>query len=116
MKNESLKQKQISQKIIPPVAKNRKIHMNTEIENARVDFNALNHPEKSINKYDTGDGSEWEKEFFTNISDYDSSSTYFSAKYFCSTVVSSQGISKLCFLITEWVHQFSSNVTFDKQL
>ena len=50
MKNESLKQKQISQKIIPPVAKNRKIHMNTEKENATVDFNALNHPEKvSIN-------------------------------------------------------------------
>ena len=58
MKDESLKQKQISQKIIPPVAKNRKIRVNTEIENTRVDFNALNHLEKSINKYDTGDSSE----------------------------------------------------------
>ena len=64
MKDASLKQKQISQKIIPSVAKNRKIHKNTEIENTRFDFNTLNHLEESINKYDRGDGSEWEKEFF----------------------------------------------------
>ena len=88
MKDTSLKQKQINQNIIPPVAKNRKIHKNTEIENTRVDFNPLNHLEESINKYDTGDGSEWEKPFSTYISDYDSSSTNFSPKYFCSTVLS----------------------------
>ena len=38
-----------------------------------VAFKMLNYAEESINTYDTGDKSEWESDFSTDISDYDSS-------------------------------------------
>ena len=60
---------------MPIVAKKKKIDNNTEIENTSVNFNTLNYPEKSVNTYDTDDESEWECDFSTYISNYDSSST-----------------------------------------
>ena len=42
---------------MPPGAKNKKVHSNTELENLIVDFNTLNCPEKSINSRDTSDES-----------------------------------------------------------
>ena len=60
---------------MPIVAKKKKIDNNTEIENTSVNFNTLNYPEKSVNTYDTDDESEWERDFSTYISNYDSSST-----------------------------------------
>ena len=41
-----------------PVARNKNAESNTEIENASVDFDALNYQEESINTNDTGDDSE----------------------------------------------------------
>ena len=46
-----------------PVAKNKKVDSNTEIENSRVDFNTLSYPEENINACGTGDESEWESDF-----------------------------------------------------
>ena len=43
-----------------------------------VDFNTLNYPEEIINRYDTGDESQWESDFSTDISKYDSLSTVYS--------------------------------------
>ena len=60
---------------MPIVAKKKKTDNNTEIENTSVNFNTLNYPEKSVNTYDTDDESEWERDFSTYISNYDSSST-----------------------------------------
>ena len=60
---------------MPIVAKKKKIDNNTEIENTSVNFNTLNYPEKSVNTYDTDDESEWERDFSTYTSNYDSSST-----------------------------------------
>ena len=58
-------------KIMPPVARNKNIDSNAEIENTSVDSNTLNYPEESINTYDTVDGSEWESDFSTDINGYD---------------------------------------------
>ena len=74
---ESLK-KQKSLQIVPLVAKNHKVDSNIEIENTMVDFNTLNYSEEIINRYDTGDESEWESTFSTDISKYDSLSTVYS--------------------------------------
>lgn len=63
---------------MPPGAKNKKVHSNTELENLIVDFNTLNCPEKSINSRDTSDESKQESIFSSDIGYYDSSSTDFS--------------------------------------
>ena len=68
-KKSLLKQKSIQ--IIPPLAKNKRVGSNKEIENTSVD--RLNYPKESINTYNTGDESEWKKEFSTDESDYDAS-------------------------------------------
>ena len=60
---------------MPIVAKKKEIDSHTEIENTSVNFNTLNYPEKSVNTYVTDDESEWERDFSTYISNYDSSST-----------------------------------------
>ena len=52
----------------PPATKNIKVESNTEIENTSFDFNTLNYAEESINACDTGDESEWENDFYTDIS------------------------------------------------
>ena len=43
------------------------------MENISVDFRTLNHPEESVNTNNTGDESEWENDFSTDISDFNSS-------------------------------------------
>ena len=48
---------------MPPVAKNKNAESNTEIENASVDFDALNYQEESINTIDSSDDSEWRSDF-----------------------------------------------------
>ena len=48
----------------------------------------LNYPEESINTYDTGDESEWDRDFSANISDYDSSGTDHSLEFFFSYAAS----------------------------
>ena len=60
-----------------PIAKNKKVDSNTEIENTSVDFNMLSCPEGSINKHNKGDASEWKIDFSTDINNYDSSGTDF---------------------------------------
>ena len=66
---------------MPPVAKNKKFDNNIEIQNTSVDFNTLNQTEEEgINAYGTDHESESESDFFTDISEHDSSGSDF-----CST-------------------------------
>ena len=70
-----------------PVAKNKNVDSNMEIENTSVDFNTLNYPEK-ISMHAKQVIKLNGKVIFP-VSDYESLSTDFSPmKYFCSTVVS----------------------------
>ena len=61
-----------------PIAKNKKIYINTEIENVNV--NTWNYPEKSISihRYGKGDEPDWESNSSSEINDHDSSGTDFS--------------------------------------
>ena len=52
---------------MPPVAKNKKVDYDTEIENSSVDFDALNYPEENIKTYDRGDKSKRESDFVGNM-------------------------------------------------
>lgn len=56
---------------MPPVATNKKVDSNTEIENTSVDFNTVTYPEESIKTNDKGGKSVWKKDFSTDIGDYD---------------------------------------------
>ena len=72
------KTKQKCSQMIPPVAKDKEVGSNTEIENTSVDFNTLIYPEERISICDNGDEPEWESYFSSDISDYDLSGTDFS--------------------------------------
>ena len=61
---------------------------NAEIKNTGVDFNTLSYLEESINTYYTNDKSEYERNFSTYISDFDSLVLNFPQDIFCSTSVS----------------------------
>ena len=52
---------------MPPVAKNKKVHYDREIQNPSADFDALNYPEEKINTYDAGDKSERESDVVGNM-------------------------------------------------
>ena len=56
---------------MPPVATNKQVDSNTEIENTSVDFNTVTYPEESIKTNDKGGKSVWKKDFSTDIGDYD---------------------------------------------
>ena len=52
---------------MPPVAKNKKVDSDTEIENPRVDFDGLNYPEENITTNDRADKSKRESDFVGNM-------------------------------------------------
>lgn len=57
--------------MISPVAKNKNVDSNSEIQNTSIDFSTLNFPKESISTYGKSDESELEKDFFTHFNDYD---------------------------------------------
>lgn len=52
---------------MPPVAKNKKVDSDTEIENPSVDFDGLNYPEENITTNDRADKSKRESDFVGNM-------------------------------------------------
>ena len=75
---------------------------NIHVENTNVDFNTLNYPEESINKWDTGDESESENDFHTDISDNDSSPSDFSPYLVREIEITHFELVNYCFNFCQW--------------
>ena len=76
-KKVSLKQNRKLALIMLPVAKEKTVESNTELENTSANINKLSCPEESIYTYDTGNVSERKSDFLTDISDNNSSGSDF---------------------------------------